>query len=93
MSCIVCKNLERAFEIKLREYEEARSAADYQVNRKFAAYRNVEMERARNELEEHRLVCASAIPVSAFLPVATLPCLTQRETLRNDPRLTINRAA
>lgn len=93
MGCIVCENLEHTFEIRQREYNEARSSAYYRVSRKFAAYKNVDMERARNELEEHRLVCASALKVSAFLPVAAQLRLTPRESFRGDPRLTINQAA
>jgi hypothetical protein len=33
-----------------------------------AAFKNVEMERAKSDLEEHRLVCVSAIRVLALLP-------------------------
>jgi len=39
----------------------------YRVSTKLAAYKNVDMERAKNELEEHQLVCASAVKVSALL--------------------------
>ncbi len=65
MGCVVCENLERVFKTKQKEYIEACSAAYYRVSRKFAAYKNVDMERARNELEEHRLVCVSALKDSA----------------------------
>jgi hypothetical protein len=33
-----------------------------------AAFKNVEMERAKSDLEEHRLVCVSAIRVLALMP-------------------------
>jgi len=58
--CPVCKSLEEACESRLSEYVKARSAAYYQVSTELAAYKNVEMERAKSELEEHRLVCVCA---------------------------------
>ena len=54
------QNLERALESRRREYVEARSAAYYQVTTEFAAHKNVDKERAKNDLEEHQLVCDSA---------------------------------
>jgi hypothetical protein len=66
MGCVVCEDLERAFKTMQKEYLEACSAAYYRVSRKFAAYKNVDMERARNELEEHRLACVSALNDSAL---------------------------
>jgi hypothetical protein len=60
MGCPICKNLEQAYEALLSEYNEARSSAGYQVCRRLAAKKKVDMERARYELEEHRSVCVSA---------------------------------
>jgi len=57
MDCSICKDLERAFESRRCEYIEARSAAYYLVSTELAANKNVEMERAKNDLEEHQLVC------------------------------------
>jgi hypothetical protein len=57
MNCSVCKGLEEVCESRLNEYVKARSAAYYQVSTELAAYKNVEMERAKSELEEHRCVC------------------------------------
>ena len=68
MECSICRNLARAFEAGLSEYIEARSSACYQVSTRSAAKKNVDMERARYELEEHRLVC-----VSATMPLTPLP--------------------
>ena len=59
-NCPICKSLEEACESRLSEYVKARSAAYYQVSTELAAYKNVEMERAKSELEEHRLVCVCA---------------------------------
>jgi hypothetical protein len=67
MDCPICRDLVRTFEAGLSEYNEARSSACYQVSKKLAATKNVDMERARYELEEHRLVCASAIRVLALI--------------------------
>ena len=60
MNCLECKKLEEAFESSLSKYIEARSAAYYRVSTELAAKKNVDMERARNDLEEHQLICASA---------------------------------
>jgi hypothetical protein len=68
MDCLVCTNLERAYEARLSEYIEARSSACYRVSTKQAAQKNVEMERARYELEEHRFVCVSGVRVPVLLP-------------------------
>jgi len=66
MGCPICGNLERAFNAGLIEYIEARSSAYYPICTKTAAYKKVDMERARYELEEHRLVCVSAVRVQAL---------------------------
>jgi hypothetical protein len=68
MDCQTCRDLARAFEAGHSEYIEARSSACYQVSKRFAAKKNVDMERARYELEEHQLVCVSAVTVRAPLP-------------------------
>ena len=67
MDCPICRNLEQAFNAGLREYTEARSSACYQVSKRFAAIKNVDMERARYELEEHRLVCATTVRAVALV--------------------------
>jgi hypothetical protein len=63
MGCLECKNLEQAFESGLSKYIEARSDAYYRVSTELAAKKNVDMERARNDLEEHQLVCAAVADV------------------------------
>ena len=68
MDCLICRGLERAFEAGLSEYIEARSSASFRVCTKLAAYKNVEMERARYALREHRHVCASAVRMFTHLP-------------------------
>jgi hypothetical protein len=60
MNCPICKGLEEVCESRISEYVKARWAAYYQVSTELAAYKNVEMERARSELEEHRGVCVCA---------------------------------
>jgi hypothetical protein len=57
MHCPLCGELERALEARRSEYIQASSLASRSVSSKFAAYMNVEMERALNELQEHRSVC------------------------------------
>ncbi len=60
MDCLECKNLEDVFESRVSKYNEARSAAYYRVSTELAAKKNVDMERARNDLEEHKSICIPA---------------------------------
>jgi hypothetical protein len=60
MDCLVCKDLERTLDFRRRKYFEARSAPYYQVSTELAAQKNVDMERAKSDLEEHQLTCVSA---------------------------------
>jgi hypothetical protein len=73
MHCPICRNLEQAYEARLSEYIKARSSACFRLCTKLAARKNVEMERARYSVEEHRLVCASAVKVLALLPGRAVP--------------------
>ncbi len=73
MECPICKDLARAFEEGLSEYLEARCSACYQVSKKFAARKKVDMERARYALEEHQCVCVSAVRVLALLSQGSVP--------------------
>jgi len=59
MDCSKCKDLSGALELRHNEYLEARSSAYYRVSTQLAAKRNVDMERARYDMEEHRAVCVS----------------------------------
>ncbi len=73
MNCTICKELARVFAAGLSEYIEARSAACTQVSTSLLAKKNVDMERAKFELEEHRLVCVFAIGALAPLPERDVP--------------------
>jgi hypothetical protein len=68
MDCTICRDLERAYEAGLSEYIEARCSACYQASKSLAAKKNVDMERAKYELEEHWLACVSAVRVFGPLP-------------------------
>lgn len=85
MPCLLCRNLELAFETKRIEYNEASSLAYHRISHKFAAYLNVEMERARTELEEHRLVCLSAANEAAPQQAVAQLCVAQQKELRRSP--------
>jgi hypothetical protein len=61
VACPVCKRLERTFEGWNSECIRARSSLYLGVSTRFAAYDNVEMERARSELQMHRSVCAFSV--------------------------------
>jgi hypothetical protein len=84
MHCLLCENLERTFEARRSEYVESGSLAYFRVSKKFAAYKNVEMERARIELQEHQSVCVSAANVSGRLPVGALLRPPQQAGFRKD---------
>jgi len=60
MACLICRNLGRTLDFRRSKYFEARSAPYYQVSTELAAQKNVDMKRAKSDLEEHQLVCASA---------------------------------
>jgi len=66
MECLVCRDLERSYDAGLREYRDAISSAYYTVSKKLAAVKNVDMERARYELSEHRLLCFFASRICAL---------------------------
>ena len=66
MDCPICRDLRRAYEAGLSKYIEACSSASYGVSTKLAAFKNVEMERAKSELKEHRLVCVPVVRVIAL---------------------------
>lgn len=59
MDCLTCRNLYRIVGRASAEYGEARSAAFYTVSTEIAAQRQVEMERAKTDLREHRSACSS----------------------------------
>jgi hypothetical protein len=63
MDCLICKDLERSLEFKYTKYIEARSSPYFRVSTEFAAHNHVDMERAKNDLEEHQLVCVFAANV------------------------------
>jgi len=58
--CPECEILNRVFESKLNGYLAARSAVLYRISTEFAAKQQVDMERAKDDMEEHRLSCHSA---------------------------------
>jgi len=57
--CLKCKDLSGALAFSRNEYAEARFSAYYRVSTELAAKKNVDMERARYDMEEHTSVCAS----------------------------------
>ena len=73
MSCAICAYLERAYLAELNEYLVARSSAGYRVSTMFAAQKNVDMQRARHELEEHLKVCLTAAGVPRLVPEPDRP--------------------
>jgi hypothetical protein len=82
MSCIRCQDLERALEARHSEYIVALDSAYYRVSTKLVAYIRVELENARNELEEHRSVCASVVTQPTPSQAVVLPRFAWQEELR-----------
>jgi hypothetical protein len=82
MSCIRCQDLERALEARQREYIVALDSAYYRVSTKLAVYIRVELENARNELEEHRSVCTSAVTQPTPSQTVVLRRFARQEELR-----------
>ena len=58
MNCVQCDDLIQVFESRLAGYVKARAAPFYRVSTELAARKQVDMERARNDLGEHQLICA-----------------------------------
>jgi hypothetical protein len=58
MNCPRCHELEQALKVRQRDYSDAFASSFHRINRKFAAYKSVELERAKNDLEEHWVICA-----------------------------------
>jgi hypothetical protein len=82
MTCQICRNLESAFEARRNEYLGAASEACYAVTKRFAAYLNVEMERARVELQDHRSICRFVVTDAASLPLTAFLRRPQQELVR-----------
>ena len=60
MICTRCDELERALQVGQCNYCEAVASTFCRINIKVVAYKRVELERAKNELEEHRLIAHQA---------------------------------
>lgn len=78
MDCPICKRLERTLESRRSVYIEASSSAYYRVSTRLAAYANVEMERAKSDLQDHLLVCFSTAKLDT-LDQATRAPTTRRQ--------------
>jgi hypothetical protein len=79
MCCVICANLERAYKAELSAYIKARASACYLISTRLAAQKNVDMERARYELEEHRKVCLAAAGVPRLVPQRGKPVGVRQE--------------
>jgi len=77
VNCPICTNLKQVYESGLVEYIRARSSVGFRLCPELAARKNVDMERARYALEEHRLLCVTAITMVALLPKLKVPARLQ----------------
>ena len=70
-NCPECESLSQVFESKQTGYFAARYALLYQISTEFAAKQQVDMERAKNDVEEHLLTCpfAARVKCLALLPL------------------------
>ena len=69
MNCLECKDLDRAFQSRLAKYVEARTAAFYRVSTELAAKKQVDMERAKTDLQEHQSICPFTATVTQLRQV------------------------
>ena len=63
MNCLECATLDRTLKTALAKYIEARSSAFYRVSTEFAAMNQVDMERAKTSIQDHKLACRFAAQV------------------------------
>jgi hypothetical protein len=61
MNCSECDHLNRVFESRLAGDVKARADPFFQVSSALAARKQVDMERAKSDVEEHQLGCHSAL--------------------------------
>jgi hypothetical protein len=66
MDCVRCDHLMQVFTSRLEGYVQARAAAFYRVSTELAARKQVDMERAKTDFEEHRLACHRAPNLKDF---------------------------
>jgi hypothetical protein len=59
VDCLTCTTLEQALEFRLSKYREARSAPLLSSQHRARSEEKGDMERARNDMEEHQLTCLS----------------------------------
>lgn len=57
MNCVECAALDRTLKAALARYVEARSSAFFRVSTEFAAMNQVDLERAKTSIQDHKLVC------------------------------------
>jgi hypothetical protein len=60
MNCTACNDLYRTLQRTHSSYVEACNAAFFKVSTEIAAMKQIAMERAKSDLYEHQLDCASA---------------------------------
>ena len=60
MNCTACNDLYRTLQRTHSSYVEACNAAFFRVSTEIAAMKQIAMERAKSDLYEHQLDCASA---------------------------------
>ena len=57
MSCSECRDLWHVFERVNTRFNQALHAAFYRISTEIAAHEFVELQRAKNDLQEHQLAC------------------------------------
>jgi len=79
MKCAICKDLARVLVSEQRRYRSAREAAYYLVCTELAAKIQVDMERAKTALREHRSSCSAiesirrkAKPTAEIAPLSAI---------------------
>ena len=73
MNCLTCAHLEQLYESRLSKYRKLRSGAFYQFSTELAARKEVDMERAKNDLEEHQMICPLRDPEKPTRYLGSIP--------------------
>jgi hypothetical protein len=60
MNCLECTALDRTLKAALARYTEARSSAFFRVSTELAAMNQVDMERVKSSIQDHKLACPFA---------------------------------
>ncbi len=77
MMCAECRNLHRVVVLAQGRHADALAAAFYRVSTRIAAIREVDMERAADDLYEHQLTCPLALEQPTASASTSIPIISK----------------